>query len=143
LTVPVVVTDPPLGKGVGTGVDTGIGEGVAVGEAEGEGLGEGAAVGEGVGEALGAGVAVGEALGEGDAVGVGVGVGEGVIPLEDPKSETAAVPIVAGVAVIAVPPVAVVTATELVSMRSQTIRPSLAFTLTVFPRIWVPRRWTE
>ena len=86
---------------------------------------------------------VGVAVGEGVAVGVGVGVGEGVVPPVEPKRVTASVAIVAGVAVIAVPPVAVVTATELVRRRSQTISPSLVLTFTLFDRMCDPRRWTE
>jgi hypothetical protein len=99
----------------------------------------GVAVGEGVGVAEGEGVGV--AVGEG--VAAGVGVGEGAVPPVEPNRDTASVAIVAGVAVIAVPPVAVVTATELVRRRSQTISPSLVFMFTLLARMCVPRRWTE
>ena len=131
--VPVVVTDPPPVIGTGTGVGTGVAEGE--GEALGEGEGSGVAEGEGLGVGLGTGVGVGVAVGEGVAEGVGVGVADGVDPPAEPKRDTASVAMVAGVADIAVPPVAVVTATELVKRRSQTISPSLVFTFTLLERM--------
>ena len=76
----------------GVGLATGVALGVALG------------VGDGV--AVGLGVAVGEGVAVGVAVGDGVGLGADFAP---PNKETASTPILVGVAVSAVPPLAVVT----------------------------------